>query len=140
MRSPVDPTGTPAAVVTPTLAAKMFRGFADPTRLAILLALLGGERRVVDLVSEIGTSQPNISGHLACLKDCGLVADRPEGRQMFYRIAHPEVYELLRAAEGVLAGNGIAIELCPNYEEGRGPRRPAVQRRRQNAPRPRPRT
>lgn len=102
------------------MAAKLFRGFADPTRLAILLALTEGERRVVDLVREVGSSQANVSGHLACLKDCGLVADRPEGRQVFYRIAVPEVYEVLKAAEGVLAATGHRIALCPNDEEIRG--------------------
>lgn len=101
------------------MAAKLFRGFADPTRLAVLLALTEGERRVVDLVREVGSSQPNVSGHLACLKDCGLVVDRPEGRQVFYRIAVPEVYDVLKAAEGVLAATGHRIELCPNYEEVR---------------------
>lgn len=100
------------------IAAKLFRGLADPTRLAILLALTDGERRVVDLVGEVRSSQSNVSGHLACLKDCGLVADRPQGRQVFYRIALPEVYAVLRAAEGVLAASGIAIELCPNYVLG----------------------
>lgn len=99
-----------------TLAAKVFRGFADPIRLATLLELLDGERRVVDLVARVGTSQPNISGHLACLKDCGLIADRPEGRQVFYRIALPEVFRMLRAAEDVLAAIGHTVELCPNYE------------------------
>lgn len=104
-----------------TLAAKMFRGFADPIRLAILLDLLGGERRVVDLVARVGTSQPNVSGHLACLKDCGLIADRPEGRQVFYRIALPEVFGMLRAAEAALAAIGHAVELCPNYELAANP-------------------
>ncbi len=103
------------------LAAKLFRGFADPTRLAVLLALLDGERRVVDLVRELGTSQPNVSGHLACLKDCGLVTDRPEGRQVFYRIASTEVVELLRSAEDVLAGVGHGVELCPRYRNGDRP-------------------
>lgn len=101
---------SPAAV-----AARMFRGFADPTRVAILLELLGGERRVGDLVDAVGTSQPNVSGHLACLRECGLVTDRPgERRQVFYRLAGPDVTELLRAAERVLAANGNAIELCSN--------------------------
>jgi DNA-binding transcriptional ArsR family regulator len=53
------------------LAAKLFRGFADPTRLQILLALQHRERRVTDLQAEVGGSQANISGHLACLKGCG---------------------------------------------------------------------
>lgn len=97
------------------LAAKLFRGLADPTRLGVLLALEGGERRVVDLVSELGTSQANVSGHLACLKDCGLVADRAQGRANFYRLVRPELAALLRAAEDLLAGVGHDVELCGNY-------------------------
>lgn len=98
-----------------SLAARLFRGFADPTRVAILLALLDGERRVTDLVDAVGGSQSNVSGHLACLKECGLVVDRPgERRQVFYRLAQPEVVELLQAAERLLAATGSAIELCRN--------------------------
>ena len=96
------------------LVAKLLRGFGDPTRLAILLALAEGERRVTDLVSSLGGSQANISGHVACLKDCGLVLDRPDGRQVFYRLSGSEVLEVLRAAEHVLARVGHEIEICPN--------------------------
>lgn len=101
------------------LAAKLFRGLADPTRLGILLALQAGERRVVDLVAELGGSQANVSGHLACLKDCGLVADRAQGRANFYRLARPELASLLHAAEQLLAGVGHQVELCPSYQAGR---------------------
>lgn len=97
------------------VAAALFHGFSDRTRLSILLSLLDGEKRVVDLVEELGGSQSNISGHLACLKDCGLVADRPEGRQTFYGIASKEVVGVLRAAEKLLAINGDGIQLCPTY-------------------------
>ena len=91
----------------------MFRGFADSTRVAVLMALLDGERRVADLVEILGRPQSNVSGHLACLKECGLVADRPgDRRQVFYRLSGPEVIDLLRAAERLLAANGTAIELC----------------------------
>jgi ArsR family transcriptional regulator len=93
--------------------AKLFRGFGDATRLALLWALAGGEKRVTDLVAEVGTSQSNASEHLACLRECGLVVDRPEGRQVFYRIASPEVFELLAAAERVLAVHGRRVRLCP---------------------------
>lgn len=104
-------TQTPPA----TRAARMFHGLAEPTRVAILLALLGGERRVSDLVEVAGSSQSNVSGHLACLKECGLVVDRPgERRQVFYRLSGPEVAQLLEAAERLLAANGDAIELCAN--------------------------
>jgi ArsR family transcriptional regulator, cadmium/lead-responsive transcriptional repressor len=74
------------------------------------------------------SSQGNISGHLACLKGCGLVWDRPVGRQVkalrlpaflakpgFYGIAAIEVFDVLRAAEWLLARNGLPIEICPNY-------------------------
>jgi ArsR family transcriptional regulator, cadmium/lead-responsive transcriptional repressor len=102
-------------VTSVEVAAKLYRGLADPTRLAILLALQHGERRVVDLVNELGTSQGNISGHLACLKDCGLVADRAAGRANYYRLARPELAALLTATEDLLAGIGHRVELCANY-------------------------
>ncbi len=104
---------SPSTVVAP--AAKLFSGFADRTRLAILVELSTGERRVTDVVEAVGGTQGNVSGHLRCLKECGLVTDRPEGRQVFYRIARSEVVDVLRAAEALLAVTGQAIELCPNY-------------------------
>jgi ArsR family transcriptional regulator, cadmium/lead-responsive transcriptional repressor len=97
------------------IAAKVFRGFADPTRLGILLALADGEQRVVDLMQRLGLAQSTVSGHLACLKDCGLVADRPAGRAVFYRLAATEVFELLGAAERLLARVGTEVDLCPNF-------------------------
>ena len=99
------------------LAAKLFRGFSDRTRLEILRRLALGERRVTDLVQAVGGSQANVSGHLACLKDCGLITDRPVGRQVYYRIAGPEVVEVLAAAERLLRVHGWQIELCPNYRD-----------------------
>jgi ArsR family transcriptional regulator, cadmium/lead-responsive transcriptional repressor len=70
---------------------------------------------VVDLATMLGLAQATVSGHLACLRDCGLVTWRPVGRQSYYRLAVPKLEELLRAAEQVLAHTGKAVELCPNY-------------------------
>jgi DNA-binding transcriptional ArsR family regulator len=100
------------------LGAKLFRSLGDPTRLAILQVLAGGERRVTDLVAQVGSSQANVSGHLACLKGCGLVTDRPQGRAVYYGLAAPELLHLLRSAEEVLESVGHDIALCPNYEGG----------------------
>ena len=100
------------------VAAQLFRGFGDPTRLAIVTELLPGERRVVDLVEALGCSQSNVSGHLACLKECGLVADRPEGRAVHYRLATPAVVDLLRQAELLLADVGQQVALCDSYRTG----------------------
>lgn len=101
------------------LTAKLLRGFADPKRLAILLDLSEGEKRVTDLVAAVGSSQANVSGHLACLKECGLVSDRPEARQVFYRISSPSVIDVLRSVEALLAVHGYEIDLCHNTRVGR---------------------
>lgn len=97
------------------LLSLVFRGLAEPTRLAIMLELAEGERRVTDLVEKIGMSQANVSGHLACLRDCGLVEGEPRGRQVFYRIGSAEVVGVIRAAEKVLRRHGHDIDSCPTY-------------------------
>ncbi|WP_425590838.1 metalloregulator ArsR/SmtB family transcription factor [Mycobacterium sp. AMU20-3851] len=96
-------------------ATALFHSLSDATRLAILRRLAGGEARVVDLTGELGLAQSTVSAHLACLRDCGLVDFRPQGRASVYRLARPELLEMLRAAEAVLEATGNAVALCPNY-------------------------
>lgn len=98
------------------LKAKLFRGLADPSRLAILEVLRSGERTVSDIVAATGLSQPNASGHLACLKDCGLVTGRQKGRFVYYMLADPRIEEVLRGAEGILAGVAARVYACTRYE------------------------
>ena len=94
-------------------AARLFHGLSDPTRLTILLELVDGERRVTDLVQVVNSSQSNVSNHLACLRECGLVVSRPGARrQVFYSIAHVELHDLLRASERLLVEVGHAVQLC----------------------------
>lgn len=93
------------------LAAKLFRSLGDPTRLRLVLCLLHGEHRVVDLVAEVGLAQSTVSSHLACLRDCGLLDMRPVGRQSYYRLAH-DVRELLTATEALLSRIGYDVSLC----------------------------
>ncbi len=95
--------------------AALFSGLADRSRLSIVRALAGNEQRVTDLVALLGLAQGTVSGHLACLRECGLVVARPQGRQMFYSLAHPQLLDLLSAAEQLLALTGESVELCPNY-------------------------
>jgi len=101
-----------------TAAACMFRSLGDPTRLAILQHLALGEHRVVDLTAHLGLAQSTVSAHLACLRDCGLVTSRPQGRASMFSLAHPELFALLSAAEKLLAATGDAVVLCPTYGEG----------------------
>src|SRR5918998_2378740 len=96
-----------------TPAVALFRSLADPARLAIVQRLAHGEARVVDLTRSLGLAQSIVSKHLACLRDCGLIDYRAEGRQSFYALTRPELMDLLTAAEGVLAATGAAVALCP---------------------------
>jgi len=99
------------------LRAKLFRGLGDPSRLAILDALLSGERSVQEIVGHTGLGQPNVSNHLRCLLDCGLVSRRSEGRFVRYRLADRRVAGLIRDADQLLAATGIEIEDCERYTE-----------------------
>jgi DNA-binding transcriptional ArsR family regulator len=96
-------------------AVALFRGLADPTRLAILQRLARGEMRVADLVDELQLAQSTVSGHLACLRECGLVDSRPVGRQAFYALTRTELVDLLAAAESLLAATGESVALCSKY-------------------------
>jgi DNA-binding transcriptional ArsR family regulator len=96
-------------------AAALFRSLGDPTRLAILRRLAFGEARVGELVEEVGLAQSTVSKHLACLRDCGLVASEPVGRASLFRLTQPALIDLLASAETVLADTGNAVALCPTY-------------------------
>ncbi|WP_179964800.1 ArsR/SmtB family transcription factor [Mycolicibacterium gadium] len=96
-------------------AVALFHSLSDSARLAIVRRLADGEARVVDLIGELGLAQSTVSAHVACLRDCGLVTGRPEGRQVFYSLTRPELLDLLASAETLLAATGNAVALCPNY-------------------------
>jgi DNA-binding transcriptional ArsR family regulator len=102
-----------------TVAACLFHGFSDPSRLAILRHLTLGEHRVVDLTGHLGLAQSTVSKHLACLRDCGLVESRPRGRASVFTLTHPgATLEVLAAAERLLGLTGDAVALCPVYGVG----------------------
>jgi ArsR family transcriptional regulator, cadmium/lead-responsive transcriptional repressor len=100
-------------------AAALFRSLADPARLAIVRSLAGGPARVTDLTKQLGLAQSTVSGHLACLRDCGLVTVRAAGRASVYSLAQPALPRLLAAAEELLAATGDAVALCPRHGEPR---------------------
>ena len=112
-RAAGDPV--PAEASALVAAACLFHGFQDPSRLAILQHLALGEHRVVDLTAHLGLAQSTVSKHLACLKECGLVLDRPQGRAVHYRLASPAVVDLLRQAEVLLGEIGENVALCRNH-------------------------
>lgn len=96
-------------------AACLFHGLADSSRVAILRHLLLGEHNVRQLTGHLGLAQSTVSGHLACLRDCGLVSSRPVGRSSVYAVSDPGlVTALFAAAEKLLAATGDAVVLCPS--------------------------
>lgn len=111
-----------AMACTPATGAaeSLFHSLSDGTRLAIVRRLAEGEARVSDLVEHTGLAQSTVSVHVACLRDCGLVDGRPQGRQVFYTLARPELLDLLAVAESLLEATGQAVQLCPNYGIGSG--------------------
>ena len=113
--APVDEAGALTA------AACVFRSLGDTTRLAILRHLARGEHRVVELTAHLGLAQSTVSAHLACLRDCGLVTSRPQGRASMWSLTTaPELLDVLVAAERLLAATGDAVVLCPTYGQPAG--------------------
>src|SRR5215210_6409245 len=95
------------------LLARVFNGYANSTRLSILLLLARrGETKVGDLVTELGAPQPRVSDHLRCLSWCGFVKVRRTGRNAYYSIADDRVLEMLSLGEAMLRDNLEHVEAC----------------------------
>lgn len=81
--------------------AEKFRLIGEPTRLAILHALMeGGEKNVGQVVSQTGRSEANVSRHLKQLAKARMVARRKEGLQVFYRLTDPVIEQVCRLVCG----------------------------------------
>ncbi|KRB73104.1 ArsR family transcriptional regulator [Nocardioides sp. Root190] len=100
-------------------ASCLFRAMGDPSRVAILRHLLLGEHNVGELTTHLGLAQSTVSKHLACLRDCDLVASRPVGRASVFSLTHPgAVLKVFAAAEELLSATGDAVMLCPSTGVG----------------------
>lgn len=95
------------------LHAKFFSGLANPTRLQIVELLLdAGELSVGELVERIGCSQGQISNQLACLKWCGYVTSRQEGRRVYYRVTDTRIKKIIELGRAVVRENADQIQSC----------------------------
>jgi ArsR family transcriptional regulator, cadmium/lead-responsive transcriptional repressor len=107
------PFRLPRAPVAADLVAKYFRGLGDPSRLRILELLRNdGELSVGELVERLALPQPKVSNHLACLRWCGFIETRREGRGVYNRIADQRVAEMLDLAGSLLADNAEHVAAC----------------------------
>ena len=74
---------------------------ADPTRCRVVVHLSGGPGYPAEMAGEFGTSRANLSNHLACLRECGLVTATAEGRRIRYELADPRLADGLRILAGL---------------------------------------
>ena len=99
----------------------------------MLAALHDGPLSAGEIVTRTGLSQPNASGHLKCLGECGLVTWERAGKFVFYEIADKRALKLLDQAEELLLQVAPLIEACPRYRQrvrARAPRASRGRRRR----------
>lgn len=95
------------------ITAKFFHGLSDLTRVQIVELLLDqGEQNVSQLVAALNQPQSRISNHLACLRWCGYVDSRRDGKFVYYRITDARVRQLVELARSVIADNAAAILNC----------------------------
>ena len=100
------------------LLARLFNGFANSTRLSILLLLTQrGEMKVGDLVRELEAPQPRVSDHLRCLSSCGYVQVRREGRNAYYSVSDERIMTILSLGEELLRDNQDHLLACETIKQ-----------------------
>jgi len=98
------------------LTARFFNGLADPTRLRIVELLLERPHTVGEIVARLGLRQSRVSNALGCLKWCGFVEARREGRNMWYAVTDPRIRELMGLARIVMADHAAEIACCTRLD------------------------
>lgn len=101
--------------------ARMFRALMHPARLEILETLRNEEQCVCHIEAHLGYRQAYISQHLTVLREAGLVGDRRDGWNIYYRVIEPQVYGLIDQARAMFgmnsdtspAENQTAVCPCP---------------------------
>lgn len=102
------------------LDTKLFKALAHPARLAILEVLREGEACVCHLEATLGYRQAYISQQLMGLREAGLLQDRREGWNIYYRVARPQVFAVLDAARA-LTGTAAPAGRRPADRPGNAP-------------------
>lgn len=114
--------------------ARVGKALADPTRRRLLLGILDGVSYPAELAERLELSRANVSNHLACLRDCGLVTASYEGRRVRYEIADPHLSRALTELTDVILAvfpsdtclNGADDVPCDGCGCGRAPAGAAV--------------
>ena len=83
--------------------AQMLKVLTHPVRLAILNILRDGEHCVCHMEAHLGLRQAYISQQLMVLREAGLIQDRRDGWNVFYRVTEPRIFAVLTAVEQIIA-------------------------------------
>jgi len=97
---------------------RVVHGFSNKTRLQILECLSEGEKTVTEIVEIVQGNQSNISQHLACLKGCGLIQKRTQGKYGYYSLRNETVRDLLRLFGDLTLEIGRESACCAHHIEG----------------------
>lgn len=81
--------------------SRSLKAMSHPLRLKILCTVNEGERSVQDIVDEVGTTQSNISQHLAILREKGLLASRKDANRVYYRVDDKRTIDLIYMLQDV---------------------------------------
>lgn len=85
-------------------AARALKAISHPLRLQILCVVGDQEVCVQDIVEAVGTSQSNISQHLAILRDKGVLQTRKDANRVFYRVSDQRTLQLISLMREVFCG------------------------------------
>lgn len=96
------------------LKTELIHGFSNKTRLQILESIKYEEKTVSQIIEEIAGNQSSISQHLACLRGCGLIVSRQEGKYVYYKIRNEQISRLLTAFDDVLLDVQNDMNTCEN--------------------------
>ena len=88
------------------LASRSLKAMSHPLRLKILCTLADQELSVQEIVDAVGTSQSNISQHLAILRDKGIIASRKNANRVFYRVGDARILKLIDMMRQAFCPNG----------------------------------
>jgi ArsR family transcriptional regulator len=103
------------------LIARRFRALAEPMRVRLLDRLRDGEATVNELAAELGSTQQNVSKHLAVLAAAGILGRRKAGNRVYYRIVDEGVLDLCEQVCGSLQAQLAALAAV--VEDGVAPAR-----------------
>lgn len=87
-------------------AARSLKAIAHPLRLKILCVVGGQEACVQEIVEAVGTSQSNISQHLAILRDKDVLSTRKDANRVYYRVSDQRILQLVAMMREVFCGEG----------------------------------